>query len=152
DKTGKGYFVEMRGLSNALPLDYRVRGERYTKHFRPRGAIVSADRRSAEMHAGWRFITGARLRGRLQAFDDLFQTGAEIETRTAGLNLSGPLGVQSFLPQLNGVVDFFVQTRDNELRTVDTVAHTLSADLNHPLAADWFGRFGVFMQKFDDQG
>ncbi|MSR13772.1 MAG: hypothetical protein EXR86_04255 [Gammaproteobacteria bacterium] len=149
-RTGKGYFMELRGFSDALPLDYRLRGERYTKNFRPHGGVVSADRRSAEMHAGWRFDSGLNLRGRYQLYDDLFQTGAEIETRVGGANLSGPL-LASLAPNLIGQVDFFVQTRGNPTRTIDLRTINLAADFTQPLAAGWFGRLGLFAQDFDDR-
>ncbi len=151
DRTGKGYFIEMLGLSDNLPLDYRLRGERYTKNFRPRGGVISADRRSAEMHAGWRFASGLRLRARYQLFDDLFQTlGTEIETRVAGANLSGPF-LPGFAPNLFGVVDLYVQTRENLVRSIDLRSINLSADFTQPLAGGWFGRLGVFAQDLEDR-
>lgn len=151
ERTGKGYFIEMTGLSDALPLDYRLRGERYTKHFRPRGGVISADRRSAEMHAGWRFDSGLRLRGRWQLFDDLFQSlRRELETRVGGVNLSGAM-LPGIAPNLYGVVDVYLQTRDDETRTIDLTSWNLTADFTQPLPADWFGRLGLFLQNVDDQ-
>lgn len=150
DRSAKGYFVELTGLSQALPLDYRLRAERYEKDFRPRGTVVTADRRSAEAHAGWRFATGQSLRMRLQHFDDTFQSGNELETRTGGINWSGPLlGAAS--PDLYGQVDFYLQHRDNVLGTIDLRTYTLSADISKPITAAWYGRIGLFLQDIDDR-
>lgn len=150
DRSAKGYFVELTGFSTRLPLDYRVRGERYEKDFRPRGTVVTADRRSAEAHAGWRFAAGQSLRVRLQHFDDTFQTGNEFETRTGGVSWSGPL-LGALVSDLAGQLDFYAQTRDNRQDTIDLRSYTLTADVGKPLGAAWYGRVALFLQDLDDR-
>lgn len=149
DRFGQGYYLELRGYHRTLPLDYRLRGERYDEDFRPRGAVITPDRRSAEAHAGWRFGSGLQLRGRLQLFDTAFQSSNEFETRTAGLNLSGPF-LDAYIDGMNGVVDVYYQTRENELDTIDQDFLSVSANVSAPIGGGWFGRLGLLLQDTDD--
>lgn len=149
DRFGQGYYLELRGYHRDLPLDYRLRGERYDEDFRPRGGVITPDRRSAEGHAGWRFASGLQLRGRLQLFDTAFQSTNRLETRTGGLNLSGPL-LGAYVGGLNGVVDVYYQTRENTLDTIDQAFLNVSANVSAPLGGGWFGRLGMLLQDTDD--
>ncbi len=146
ERADNGYRVEMRGNHSQLPWDYRFRFEQYGQDFRPRGAVVSADRRSFELHSGWRFNSGIRLRARAQLFEDAFETSNRLRTRTYGVNLTGPF-LQNFYPGLNGRLDAYIQNRDNRLITVSQLTHTLTLNLNAPLPSGWTGRLGVFVRN-----
>ncbi len=150
DKSENGYFAELRGFDTLLPLDWRLRYERYGQDFRPRGAIVTPDRKSWELHGGWRFTTGLRLRGRVQIFDDNFETANKLRTRTYGLNLSGPLWPER-LPGLTGTLDAYLQNRNDETGATNDLTRTFNLSLNAPLPAGWSGRAGFFYQNFEDQ-
>ncbi|HTT07355.1 MAG TPA: hypothetical protein VMH34_00965 [Gammaproteobacteria bacterium] len=149
DRNGNGFFGEIRGQDLHLPLDYRARVEYYTRDFQPRGGVITPDRRSVEFHAGWRFDSGLRLSGRIQAFEDAFQTKNSLDTHTVGFNLSGPM----FRGTLNGVtgsMDFYVQTLDNDNNTIDQRVVNSTINLSKPLPGDWYGRLAVFLQDIDD--
>lgn len=146
DRADNGYLVEMRGNHSRLPWDYRFRFEQYGQDFRPRGGVVSADRRSFELHSGWRFNSGIRLRARAQLFEDAFETTNRLRTRTYGVNITGPV-LQNMYPGLTGRVDAYIQNRDNALMTVSQLVHTLNMNLNAPLPNDWNGRLGLFIQN-----
>lgn len=150
DRTGQGYSLELRGRHLVLPLDYRLRGERYDRDFRPRGGVITPDRRSAEAHAGWRFSSGLALRGRLQLFDTAFQSGNRLERRTAGLNLAGAF-MPRWLPGLSGVLDAFYQTSEDQQGGVDSDLTNVSLNLSAPVGAGWFGRFGALLQDTDGE-
>ncbi|MEQ8230264.1 MAG: hypothetical protein RLW61_08810 [Gammaproteobacteria bacterium] len=150
DRMGQGVVLELRGRHLVLPLDYRLRGERHDRDFRPRGGVITPDRRSAEAHAGWRFASGLTLRGRVQAFDTAFQSGNRLERRTVGVNLSGVL-LPRWLPAVSGVLDTFYQTSENQQGGVDSDLTHVSLDFNAPLWGGWFGRFGALLQDTDGE-
>jgi hypothetical protein len=149
DRSGTGYFFEFGGDIIDSPLDYRFRAERYNKDFRPRGAVVTPDRRSLEGHAGWQFNSGILLKGRLQAFDDAFQSSNELETRTAGINLNGPILGTSY-ENVTGIIDAFAQQQENELKTIDRDLVNITVDFNAPLPKEWYGQFSIFTQIIED--
>lgn len=151
DKSDNGYFLQLSGRSNSLPWDYQLRFDRYGQDFQPRGAVVTADRRSAELRSGWMHSSGVRIRGRLQHFEDGFETLNELRTRTYGATLSGPL-LRGFTADLNGNIDAFVQNIDNETGTTDTLTHNLNMSVTKPLPNDWTGRATVFLQNLNDDG
>jgi len=144
-----GFFLDLSGRSTTQPWDYRLRFDYYGQDFRPQGAVVTPDRRSVEVHSGWRFDSGVRMRARVQRFEDNFETSNELTTRTYGVNFNGPL-LKSFMPDVSGSLDAFIQNQDDEMRTVSLLARTFSLDLNKPLPYDWNGRLGVFIQNIDD--
>ncbi len=146
ERADNGYLVEMRGNHSSMPWDYRFRFEHYGQDFRPRGAVVSPDRRSFELHSGWRFQSGLRLRARAQLFQDSYETNNRLRTRTYGINLTGPF-MQRFYPGLSGRLDAYIQNRDNALTTVSTINHTVRLNLNAPLPNEWNGRVGLFVQN-----
>ncbi|RME32892.1 MAG: hypothetical protein D6786_09250 [Gammaproteobacteria bacterium] len=150
DRSENGYFAELRGFDTVLPLDYRLRYERYGQDFRPRGAIVTPDRKSYELHGGWRFATGLRLRGRVQVFDDNYETANKLRTRTYGVNLTGPLLASRF-PGLTGTLDAYLQNRNDETGATNDLTRTVNLGLNSPLPHGWTGRAGFFYQDFEDQ-
>lgn len=149
NKSGTGYFLELSGESNLSPLDYRFRAERYNDDFQPRGAVVSPDRRSLEIFSGWRFDSGMYLRGRLLAFDDGFQSPNELETRTAGINVSGPI-LTELVDNLSGSFDVFLQDQEDENDSTDQDTFNITAEFNKPLSRNWFGRLGLFLQDTED--
>ena len=150
DKTGTGYFAELYGESNHLPWDYRFRAERYNNDFQPRSGIIIPDRRSLEAHTGWQFSSGISLKGRIQAFDDGFQSSNELETRTIGLNVNGPIFGNSYA-NASGNIDSFFQTQENEDDSIDQDLLNFSADVNIPLPNEWNGQVGVFTQLLNDK-
>ena len=150
DRNGNGVFLEMRGQDLHRPLDYRARFEYYSQDFQPHGGVITADRRSAEFHAGWRFSSGLRLSGRLQDFEDSVETANPLDTRTVGVNLSGPL----FVRQVNGLVgsaDAFVQDLHDKQDTIDQRVVTATLNLSKPLPYAWYGRLAVFLQDLNDR-
>ncbi len=144
-KRDTGMFAELTGFSSSLPLDYRLRYERYGQDFRPRGAVITPDRASYEAHAGWRFASGLRARARVQVFDDALETANTLRTRTYGLNFSGPI-LQGLFHDISGTVDTYIQNRNS-----DTLSQTLNASISKPLPHDWTGRAALFLQHLDDQ-
>ncbi|GJM04254.1 MAG: hypothetical protein DHS20C09_02450 [marine bacterium B5-7] len=150
DKAGNGYFFQVSGQSKTMPWDYRLRFDRYDQDFQPNGAIVSSDRRSFELHSGWLHQSGVRSRGRIQFFEDGFETTNKTSTRTYGMNFTGPL-LKMFVPDVNGSLDAFVQKRDNETKTVEVTTHNVNLNLSKPLSYGWFGRGTVFIQNVNDE-
>ena len=149
DRSENGYYLAVGGRDPSRRLDYRLRFDHYGQDFRPHGAIVTADRRSAETHIGWRFTNGIRLRGRAQLFDDGFESRNRIRTRTYGMNLAGPL-FPSLLTYASGSLDAYVQLRDDELRTLDTRTQSVNLNLTSPLTHGWLGRVNLYFQNVTD--
>jgi hypothetical protein len=149
-RTENGYFMQLSGRSNLSPWDYRLRIDHYGQDFRPRGAIVTADRRSFEAHSGWLHQSGVRTRGRAQFFEDGFETTNKTATRTYGINFTGPL-IKRYYPDVNGSLDAFIQKRDNETGTVDVLTRNLNLSLSKPLRHGWVARSSLFLQNVDDE-
>ncbi len=149
DRSGNGFFAQLSGRSKSMPWDYRLRIDRYDQDFQPTGAVVTSDRRSLELHSGWLYQSGIRLRGRAQFFEDSFETTNKTSTRTYGVNFTGPL-LKRFYPDVNGSLDAFIQKRDNETGTVDVFTQNFSLNLNKQLKHGWVGRTGIFFQNVDD--
>ncbi len=149
-KHDTGLFAELTGFDRSMPLDYRLRYERYGQNFRPRGAVVTPDRASYEAHAGWRFTNGLRARARVQVFDDALETANTLRTRTYGLNLSGPM-LQALWRGVSGTVDAYLQNRNSDTGSTDTLSQTLNASLSKSLPHDWNGRAAWFYQHLNDQ-
>ena len=149
-RSENGYFMQLSGQSKLIPWDYRLRIDHYGQDFRPRGAIVTADRRSIELHSGWLHQSGVRTRGRIQFFQDGFETTNKTSTRTYGINFSGPL-LKNYYPDVNGTVDAFIQNRDNDSGTVNTNTKNFNMSLTKPLRGGWSGRGSLFIQNIDDE-
>lgn len=150
DRSGNGFFMQVTGRSKTMPWDYRLRIDRYDQDFQPNGAIVTSDRRSLELHSGWLHQSGVRSRGRIQFFEDGFETVNKTSTRTYGANFTGPL-LKMFYPDVNGSLDAFIQKRDNETRTVDVTTRNVNLNLTKPLGYGWVGRGTAFFQNVDDE-
>ena len=150
DRNGSGYFLQLSGRSKTMPWDYRLRFDNYDQDFQPTGAIVNPDRRSIEFHSGWLYDSGIRMRGRVQLFQDSVGTTNKLSTHTYGLNFSGPL-LKWLADDIRGNMDAFLQTRNDELSTVDSFAENVNLSLTKPLPDDWLGRASLFWQNLDDE-
>lgn len=150
DTKDTGTFVQLSGNHAELPWTYEVRMQRYGQDYRPRGAVVTADRRSYEVFNNWRFDTGVLMRLRAQVFEDAFETNNELKTRTYGVNFSGPL-LAYFYPDVSGSLDAFIQNRTDENSTTNQVTQSLTASFSKPLPNEWNGMATIFIQNFDNQ-
>jgi hypothetical protein len=146
DRADNGYLLELRGHDHSRPFDYRFRFEHYGQDFVPQGGLVTRDRRSYELHAGWRFGAGMRLRLRGQLFEDAYETTNPLRTRTYGINITGPL-LTRWYPGLNARLDAFVQNRDNALITISQLSQTMNLNLSAPLSTGWSANVNLFMQN-----
>lgn len=149
DRAGNGFFAQLSGRSKTMPWDYRLRFDKYDQDFQPTGAVVTSDRRSLELHSGWLYESGIRMRGRMQFFNDSMETTNSTSTRTYGINFTGPL-LKWYYPDVTGSLDAFIQKRDNENSTVDVFTQNFNLNLNKQLQHGWLGRFGFFFQNVDD--
>lgn len=149
DRDDVASFAQLSGRSQTQPLDYRLRYERYGTDYRPNGAIITPDRRSIEAHAGWRFDWGTYLRGRVQRFEDSFDSTNEQTTDLIGANLSGPMFNQ-WITGLTGNIDIYQQQIDNQINSIDRDTDTLNASFNMPLWSSYNGQVSVFVQDMDD--
>ncbi len=150
EQTDNGIFAQLSGRSQDMPLDYRLRFERYGTHYRPNGAIIAPDRRAYEAHAGWRFDNGTYLRGRLQRFDDSFDSTNRVRTDVYGGNLSGPF-MTKFIDGLNTNIDVYQQRIFDAFNTVDRDTDTLNASFNMPVYGNTNGQLTFFLQDSDDR-
>lgn len=150
DKEDVGTFAQLSGRSKSHPLDYRLRYERYGTDYRPNGGIVTPDRRSYEAHAGWRFDWGTYLRGRVQRFEDSFDSTNEQTTDLIGANLSGPMFNQ-WITGLTGNIDIYQQQIDNQINSIKRDTDTLNASFNMPVYKSYNGQVSLFVQDMDDR-
>jgi hypothetical protein len=127
-------------------LSWRLRGERYGRDYRPFGAVTPADRRSLEAHAAWSLPHGLTLRGRVQSFEDQFQSANPLEARVVGVNLSG-----GYAPlALSGALDAFVQETEREDRSLDTRSTNVLLHLSRPFAR-WVGQLNLHRLENEDR-
>jgi len=150
DRSDNGLFTQVSSNHTQGKGDYRVRFERYGQDYRPNGAVVSSNRRSAELHASWRFDSGIVARGRVQNFRDGLELANPTDTQTVGLNLSGKL-FSTLVPNLNGSLAAFVQQVDNRENTVDRNTESLNVNLSFPLFHGWNGRGSFSFNNADDR-
>lgn len=146
-----GAFLQLSGLSRSLPWDYQLRLQYYGRDFRPRGGVITPDRRSVEGFSGWRFDSGVLMRLRAQYFEDAAESANPLDTRTAGVNFAGPL-LAPWWPEVSGSLDLFVQEVEDRSRTIDQFSQTFNLNLSKPLPAGWTGHLGLFLQNIDDSG
>ncbi len=149
-EVGNGFLAEVSGRHTDLPLTYRARGEVYDRHYTPRGAIVSSNRASGEGHASWQFENGVQMRGRVQGFADGFQKADQTDTVIGGVNVSGPIGLH-LLPSVKGSSDFFIQHRENESETVESLSINWNGDLSSEVGWGWLGRLGWVVRDDNDK-
>ncbi|HYC37273.1 MAG TPA: hypothetical protein VEC19_12675 [Usitatibacter sp.] len=136
DAGGSGAFGQLTFFDPTL--SWRLRGERYGRDYRPFGAITPADRRSFEGHAAWTLPHGLAVRGRVQRFEDEYETGNPLETRVAGVSVSG-----GYAPlALSGALDAFVQDTDRADRTLHMRSTHLLVNLSRPFGG-WIGQLSL---------
>lgn len=150
EQSDLGVFGQLSGRSLDMPLDYRLRYERYGTDYRPNGAIIAPDRRSYEAHAGWRFEEGTYLRGRLQRFEDSFDSTNKLRTDVHGVNLSGPF-LTKFVDGLTTNIDLYQQQMNDAFETVDRDTDAFNASFNMPVYEDIGGQLTAFVQDTDDR-
>lgn len=149
DRSDGGYYAQVSG-NDGGPLDYRFRFESYGQDYRPNGAVVAADRRSFELHGGWRFLNGVNVAGRLQTFRNALESSNPVDTDTAGIRITGPLVPGTALGG-STAVDAFVQNRESRDGTTDSLTQSLSVNMGAGLGGGWTGRLGVFLQGINDR-
>ena len=145
DRRDHGLFAQVSGFD--AHWNWRLRGERYGKDYRPNGAITQPDRRSLEAHLGYLFNGGLLLRGRYQDYSDLFESNNPIDTKVAGANLSGSIASLG----LSGSLDAFVQDQENRDRSLDSRFGNLSLTLSKPFANGWVGQALLLRQEIENR-
>lgn len=144
-----GYFAQVSGRSK-LPLTYRFRFEEYGQDYRPNGGAVTANRRTLDSRAGWRFENGLALNARVQQFTDALESDNKTDTDVFGVDLSGPVPT-ALVKDLNMSLNAFVQDVDNEDRTTDTFTRSATLNFDAPVGGGWIGRLGAFWQSVNNR-
>lgn len=137
-----GYFLRAKGRG-ASPFTWQVKFEEYGLHYQPLGTSVATNRRSQELHAGWRFNSGLSLRGRAQNFETGFDEENPETVTVYGISLEGAL-LGSFDERLSGSLDAYLQESDNKNGTLDNEFTSVRLQVNRPLFNDWIGQFRLF--------
>ncbi len=151
NRQGDGFFVQVSGTSMALPaLGYRARFEAYEQDYRPNGASIQPDRRSAEGHLSWRFVNGLTARARVQNFHTGWQTTNPTDTNVFGFNLSGPLGF-GYITGLSGSVDAFWQNAESRDLTTNMVTKAVNTNVSKAVSRAVSVRAGVFYNNTRDR-
>lgn len=145
-----GLFAEVIASLASSPITLRFRGERYGQDFRPRGAVITPDRRSLEAHATWRSDSGYTLRGRLQRYKDEAETTNPRTTSVYGVNLSGSL-LGRWVPDLSGNLDLYRQEIKTSSRSTDQESLVFNGRLSKPLPYKWSGQLDLFYQDKNDK-
>lgn len=145
DSEDKGYSVQLG--SRAQQLTYRFIFEQYGEDFHPAGGALTPDHRAIEGHAGWIFLSGMQLRGRIQSFRDNLESDNPLDTDVAGLSLSGPLWASS---SLHVGVDGFVQQREDRINTLKTDTRSVSINFNKQIIPNLSARGGFIWTDTDD--
>ncbi|CCQ74896.1 hypothetical protein [Magnetospira sp. QH-2] len=149
DQFGQGTFFQLTGSAPNIPLDYRARFETNTNDFAPLGASsVTSDFKGTELHGGWRFEKGVRMRLRDTRYRTAESSGNQTQTITDGVTFTGPL-LTYFKPEwgnVTGALDLYRRrTADSTIGT-QAVLRVADLNLNTPLPRDWTGRFGFKLQ------
>ncbi|MEQ9463169.1 MAG: hypothetical protein RJQ10_05880 [Haliea sp.] len=127
-----GIFAELVG--NAYQnFSYRLRYEEYGYDFRPSASVVVNDRRSYEAHAAWQFAQGLRLRGRLQTYQDRFDSLNQLDTDVLGIDLSGSLTAFG-LARHSGRLRAYREETEDEFGAVDRSSVGLDLNVTSPLS------------------
>ena len=122
---GHGLNLQLDGRHQGRPLDYRLRFDRYSRDFRPHGGSVPADSRSMAAEAGWKYASGAELRGRVQRIEERVSTDNSVRTDGASVQIAGPL--RELRPQASGRAELQVQRRRNARGTVQARSIAMQA-------------------------
>ena len=149
DERDIGYFAQLSGRDQG-PLSYGARFEYYGRDFRPNGAVIVPNRRTYELRSAWRFDDGQRLRGRLQRFTDDVESAVSLDTKVAGVTLTGPLSLD-MLPGLTSRLDASIRDIERGDGSFDTFTRIVSWDLSAPLTDAWSGRLGLLYRTIDDK-
>ncbi|GAB5413679.1 MAG: hypothetical protein Cons2KO_12820 [Congregibacter sp.] len=141
NRSDVGAFAELVG--NAYQrLDYRLRFEQYGEHFRPNAAVVVNNRRSGEAHIGWQLGGGLKLRGRLQRYEDRFDSINQLDTDVVGIDASGSLAFLG-LDSVSGRLRAYRQDSSDEFGEVDRNDTVMDLALTTPIG-DGFNLSGDF--------
>ncbi len=134
-----GYFFQLNGKTEKLPLTYRLRFEDYGRYYTPPGSNVSADRRTYEVHLGWYFPKGVLLRTRWQLYQDQIHSDNHTNTNIWGMNLSGLIPVI----KTNLGLDFFFEKRKNQDDSVDEYTYSTSTNFTKNITQTINGRLSA---------
>jgi hypothetical protein len=145
DRSDTGVFAQLSGTLTTTPFSWRLRGERYGRDYRPFGAAVPADRRSAEAHVSWQSPGALLWRARVQEFRDQYETANRLDTRVVGAAVSGP--ITAWNTSLN--VDVFRQDLERADRTLDQRNLTANAFVSQPMGPV-VGQLGLLYQRVED--
>lgn len=145
DRRDTGLFGQVSGFD--ARWNWRLRGERYGADYRPFGAAVTADRRSAEAHLAYAFAGGLAVRGRLQDYRDQAESANPLDTRVAGLQLSGPLGSSG----TSVMVDAFTQDQSRRDGSLDARFTNATATASRAFAGGWTGQLLLLDQRTDNR-
>ena len=131
------------------PFSWRVRFEDYGADFDPAGAPILNDRRIGEAHVGWRFPTGARLRGRYIILRDDVETENPLDRIRTGVSLSGRLW-SAGSASLSTYTDVFREDFERRDLATDLELATLDSQLFLNHGGAWSQRFRLFWQDSND--
>ena len=149
-KGDNGIFTSLKGRSGSMPLTYSLSFEQYGADFRPNGATTGSDQRRYDGKAGWTFLNGMNVTGRVQRYEDLIETEDPSHTYNYGITLTGPLfksgGAQAII-YLDGLLSTI---RDRDMST-DTVTNSLQGNVTIPLASGLNSGVGFSVRNTEDK-
>ena len=145
DRRDTAVYGQLSGGSSKFT--YRLRMESNGQDFRPAGANVSPDRKTAEGFFTWNLQSGRSAQFRLQRFKDGWETANCRTTRVAGLGLQGPVDQYS---GVFGAIDMFIEEHIDSARTLDTHVRSTNADLSKTFSDRLSGRLGFSYRFLDD--
>lgn len=148
NKHDNGFFTQLKGKSNNIPLTYRLRHERYGDDFRPAGASITSNQRASEIHLGWRFSTGLSARARLQTFRTNWKTSNYTDRDVVGLTFSGPL-----IPSigLTGSLGSFISDTETANKSSSSFTNSTNTSFSLPIADHWVARLGGVLTEVDNR-
>ncbi len=148
NKHDNGFFTQLKGKSENIPLTYRLRHERYGDDFRPNGSSITSNQRASEIHLGWRFTTGLSARARLQTFRTNWRTSNYTDRDVVGLTFSGPL-----IPSigLTGSLGSFISDTETADKTTSSFSNATNASFSMPIADHWVARLGGVLTQVDNR-
>ncbi|MEW6095258.1 MAG: hypothetical protein AB1567_01845 [bacterium] len=146
----KGLYLQIDGKHNNLPLTYKARYEKYGQNYKPEGVGVSADRKSYELHIGYRLINGLQINSRIQNFYDSYESSNPSKTNASGITLSGPI-LPHIVKELSGNLDLSFQEMTNRDKTTDSIVKSCSLNLNKPINPKFNTQLGLFYQDSDNK-
>lgn len=148
NKHDNGFFTQLKGKSENIPLTYRLRHERYGDDFRPNGSSITSNQRATEIHLGWRFENGISVRSRLQTFRTNWKTSNYTDRDVAGITFSGPL-----IPSigLTGSLGSFISDNETADKTTSSFTNSTTASFSMPIADHWVARLGGVLTEVDNR-